>query len=648
MSAITPKAPMSRLSHQTVRTSWPAYLGAFIALVTGVVLIATTINLVGSVDATLSTGVTQEQRQELDGLTSMFGMMSAVSLFLAIFVVGSTFGFVVATRRRELGLLRLIGATGRQIRRLVLGESTVVALAAVVVGCLIATTLASPVLTLFRRITEQHLVAPAPWLAWAIAAPTGMVVALMGAWRSSRRAAKVPPSAALREAAVERGRPSIVQWIVGTLCLATVVAAVVLARKAEALFALVASILLPEVMVIGLMCFGTLLVPRLAALLARPFIHRDVAARLARDELRAAVRTTTSVAAPVIAISAVAGSMLLALSFTADWTSAQDRAHLHAPLVVQPGAGHDVAATLSADPSIRLIDERHTLTVALGGEGFDQIEVDAVDVPTATAARGLSTSRGDLTRLHRATAAVSETWVSDSGTGLGGHIEGWIGGQRVDLNIVAIVPDAPDLYGEVLLPADLVADELDGSPATELFVVLKPEADVAAVRASLDHTLTGTGSEVLTADEWIDAVTYQVRQSNNFGLMIVLGPAAFYAAIAVVNATLIGATQRRHPHEALSLLGATRDQLRRTALWQAAVITGAGLVLGGMTTAFLGWLVRLAVTTDLAGTGEIVPMTVPWLPLIAIALACGALALAAAGAGVRGSRSLATASSSSL
>ena len=85
-------------------------------------LIATTINLIGSVDATLSTGVTQEQRQELDDLTAMFGMMSAVSLFMAIFVVGSTFGFVVATRRQELGLLRLIGATGRQIRRLVVGD----------------------------------------------------------------------------------------------------------------------------------------------------------------------------------------------------------------------------------------------------------------------------------------------------------------------------------------------------------------------------------------------------------------------------------------------------------------------------------------------------------------------------------------------
>src|SRR5690349_20481582 len=123
------------LARQTVRTSWPAYLGAFVALASGVVLIATTVNLIGSVDATLShvgMSATEDQRQQLDDLTSMLGIMSAVSIFMALFDVGSTFGFVVATRRRELGLLRLVGATGRQVRRLVLGKSLVVSLAAVV------------------------------------------------------------------------------------------------------------------------------------------------------------------------------------------------------------------------------------------------------------------------------------------------------------------------------------------------------------------------------------------------------------------------------------------------------------------------------------------------------------------------------------
>lgn len=633
----------SGLSRQTVRTSWPAYLGAFVALSSGVVLMATTVNLVGSVEATLSDlggAATREQRQQLDDLTSMFGIMSAISLFMAIFVVGSTFGFVVATRRRELGLLRLVGATGRQVRRLVLGESVVVAAAAVVAGCLTATPLAAPVLGLIRRLglTDLHLVAPPAWLAWAVAAPAGMAVALLGTWRSSRRAARVPPSAALREAAVERRRPSVAQLVVGTLCLAAVLTATVLARHAEPLFALVASVLLPEVVVIALMCFGTLLVPRLAALLALPFVSRDVAARLARDELRAAVRTTTSVAAPVLAISAVAGSMLLALSFTADWTSAQDRAQLRAPLVVRPGAGHatEVAATVAGHPAVKLVDARRRLTVPFGDEG--RLEVDAVDVTTASVARGLHATKGSLRDLRGATVAVSETQVVDSGTGLGGHLRARIDGRTVDLTVVAVVPAAPDLYGDILLPADLVAGELDDAPADELFVVPEPGTGTGAARTALGEALAGTGSRVLTGEEWIAEVTDQVRRSNNVGLTILLGPAGFYAAIAVVNATLIGASQRRRQHRALGLLGATRDQLRRTALWQATLVTGAGLVLGGLTTGYLGWLVRRAVTADLAGTGVDVPMTIPWVPLIAIVAACVGLAAAAATAGAVGLR----------
>ena len=68
----------------------------------------------------------------------MVGIMSAIALFMAMFVVASTFGFVVAARRRELGLLRLVGATPGQVRRMVLGESAVVAVLATVAGCLLA------------------------------------------------------------------------------------------------------------------------------------------------------------------------------------------------------------------------------------------------------------------------------------------------------------------------------------------------------------------------------------------------------------------------------------------------------------------------------------------------------------------------------
>ena len=131
---------MLELSRQTVRHSWQPYAGAFVALGCGVVLIAMAVTLIGAVDMTSRrAGITAERRVQLDDLASMFGMMSGVALFMAMFVVASTFGFVVAARRRELGLLRLVGATPRQVRRMVLGEAGVVALLARSSAALLAT-----------------------------------------------------------------------------------------------------------------------------------------------------------------------------------------------------------------------------------------------------------------------------------------------------------------------------------------------------------------------------------------------------------------------------------------------------------------------------------------------------------------------------
>jgi putative ABC transport system permease protein len=629
------RAPtMLTLARQTVHSSWRGYLGAFVALLFGVVLIAVTVTLIGSVDATgAGSGVTAGQRAQLDDLAAMFGMMSAISAFMALFVVGSTFGFVVAGRRRELGLLRLVGATPRQVRRLLLGESVVVAAAATTAGGLLGTSLAPAMLWLVRAIglTTLDLQAPSPWIAWTVAAPTGAVVALLGVWRSSRRAARITPGAALQEAAVERTRPSIVQFAVATLCFGGLAAAVIAAADLPPLFALLLAILLPEVVVIGLMSIGPAVIPRLAALLARPFINRDVTARMARDEVRAATRTTAAIAAPVVAISAIAGSLLLALSFTADWTTAQDRARLHAPLVVEAGSPA-AAASIASDKAVAVADVRRQATLQSDEDGRpggrDQVEI--IDPATASAARGLTAARGTLDDFHGRAVAVTATWVTDAGIGLGGTLPVWIDGKRVPLRVVAVIPDAPDLYGEVVVPAGLLPPAGDRATGT-VFVV--PRADAATARDSLGRSLAGTGSQILDSGDWIDATTAQTRQGNNLGLTILLGPAGLYAAIAIVNATLIGASQRRRQRDLVQLLGASPDQVRRAAIWQAALVCGTGLLLGGATTALLGGLVRRAITADLSGFA--VPLTVPWLPLLGIAVTCLLLTVAAAAAGIR-------------
>lgn len=602
---------MLSLSRRTVRRSWPPYVGAFVALGCGVALLEVTVMLIAAVDVSMrGQDVTAAERTQLDDLGAMLGIMSGVSLFMAMFVVASTFGFVVAARQRELGLLRLVGATPRQVRRMVLGESSVVAVLAAGAGCLLGTAV-TPAFVAFldaRGVLAVHLTMPAPWLAWGVAAGCGAVAALLGAWRASKRASKVSPVAALREAGLERRRPSVVAVVVGVLCLAGPVAVLVAAAGAiTPLLAIVVGILLPEVVVVGVVCFGRVVFPWLGALLARPFVDRDVSARLARDHVRSGARTPAALAAPILAISAIAGSMIITLSLAADWSTALDRAGLQVPLVVETGGDRTVADRLTDDPAVALADPRTMLG-----------EHEVVDVALAERSRGLTAFRGSLDDLGDDAVAVTETYASDSGRGLGDRVPIRVDGERVHPVVAAVVRDAPDLYGDVLVPRALAGARADRAVPDLVFV------DPGT--ADLDALLAGTDATVLTADAWIDQVDEQTRASNQVGLWVLLGPAGLYAAIAIMNAVLIGVSQRRTQLRTIALLGATDQQLRRTALWEAGLVGAAALLVGGAVTGSVGWLIRYATTRDVVDVG----MTVPWLPLGAIVAVCLGLTLLAA------------------
>src|SRR5690606_19296371 len=324
------------LSHsiRTARDSWRAYAGAAVALAGGTGLIGLSVNLLGSLDATSGRAeLSAEVREQVDGLGSLFELMASVSLFMALFVVASTFGFVVATRRRELGLLRLIGATPWQVRLLLLGEAAVVAVAGTTLGVVVATLVTPPTFTLLHLtgLTPVTLTAPGPGTAWAVAAPLGAWVALVGAWRAGR----TQPAEALREAVLERRRPGVLEGLATAAAGATLLGTAALTSEMDLLLALLAGMLLPIVAVVGLNGVGRLVYPALAGVVGRAVADLDPAARLARDHARSSLRMTAAVAAPVVAITALAGSLLLAVSATADWTEGADRSALRAPLVAE-------------------------------------------------------------------------------------------------------------------------------------------------------------------------------------------------------------------------------------------------------------------------------------------------------------------------
>ena len=604
---------MLSVSRQTVRSSWPPYVGALVALALGVALLTVSITVGIAVEATArEDGISEAERLQLADLTSLFGIMSGVAVFMAVFVVGSTFGFVVATRRRELGLLRLVGATPRQVRRMVQGESAIVAVVAAVVGCLIGWVAAPAFVALVRwqGLVPVDLTMPAPWLAWLVAAPSGVLVAVLGARRSAKRASRVSPVAAFQALGVETRRPSAWQLVVGTVCLGGSIAILLVVRGASLVFALVSAVFVPELVVLGVYCLGGWIFPALAGCLGGPFVERDVSARLARDHVRTAVRTPVALAAPILAISAIAGSMILTLSLTADWVQGLNREQLAAPAVVDTGGDPSIGDRLAALP---LADARVTVSMPVGPDRVRE-PVEVVDPTTAAAARGLRAVRGDLAALDSG-VAVTEGWSTDSGVHLGDRLLG--------ARVVAVVPDAPDLYADVIIGWALAPDGLRDTVPETYFV------DPGT--ADLPTLLAGTDARAVTADEWIDEVDAQTRANNNLGLWVLLGPAGLYAAIAIVNSVLVAASQRRGQLRTVALLGASREQLRRMALWEAGLVGAAALLVGAAITALVGWTIRSATAADVVEQ----PFTMPWLPLAAIVVTCAALTIVAAWAGWR-------------
>ncbi|HEY9339297.1 MAG TPA: FtsX-like permease family protein, partial [Kribbella sp.] len=191
---------MFSLSRQTVRRNWSLYAGSFVALAVGVFLLglaatatAATIAYRGPASASIAVttlggdGTPPERVKvplsdaDVSGLQTVLSMVGTLCGFITIFVIASTFAFAVASRRRELGLLRLIGATPRQIRRMVLGEALVVALAASLTGAFFAQ-LATPLLLRKASYTELapvKLEPASPWVPLAIAVGAGLLVAML-------------------------------------------------------------------------------------------------------------------------------------------------------------------------------------------------------------------------------------------------------------------------------------------------------------------------------------------------------------------------------------------------------------------------------------------------------------------------------------
>jgi len=175
--------------------------------------------------------VAQEQSNSINQGLSFFSTALLVFAFISLFVGGftifNTFSITVGQRTRELALLRIVGASRRQVFRSVLLEAAVLGVVASIVGLGLGVLAAIGLEALLKGFGITLPAGPLVFLprTVVVALVVGIGVTVVSAISPARRAVAIPPVAALSDQHEEQGESSRRRIAVGGVIAAVGVAA---------------------------------------------------------------------------------------------------------------------------------------------------------------------------------------------------------------------------------------------------------------------------------------------------------------------------------------------------------------------------------------------------------------------------------------
>lgn len=527
-------------------------------------------------------------------LISLGGALGGTSLLVAILVVVGTFALSMQQRRREIALLRAVGAMPRQVRKLIGGEALAISAVAGALGSgggiLLGFWLRARFVDLGAMPPNLRLVvSPFPAIAAVL---TTLAAAWVAARVSARRTARIRPVEALGETAMPAAGLPPARLIAGLIALAGGLAlTIVLSNLSTEAASSPVTMLTALVWTIAVALLG----PAIArAATALPLRAPGVAGYLARKSLRAGTGRLASVITPLTLMTAMTCTILFAPATMGHAAQSERNAGVKADHVLAPGTS---VAAVRQVPGVRAVTEVLRTSVRIDLEKYD---AQAVTLNGLEQTMDLGLVAGSLDGLGDTSAAISRTAASRLDAGVGDRLSLVLGDGTPAVVRIAAIYSRGLGFGDLTLSRGLVAGHVDDARGT----VLVAGGSRAALPAGtvLDQAAPGAPNA---------AVAY-----------VAMGLIIAFCAIAVVNTLAMSTLARSRELALLRVVGTTRRQaarmLRTETLTALAVAVAVGTLIS---------LVTLA-AFSLGMTGSALPY-VPPLTYVAVIGAVAALALAA-------------------
>lgn len=563
---------------------------------------------------------------------------AGIAFLVGIFLIINTFSMLVAQRTREIGLMRAIGSSRRQVNRSVLVEALLLGFVGSVLGVGAGVGIAVGLMKLMgaagMELSTRDLTVKATTP--VVGLVLGVVVTVLAAYLPARRAGKVSPMAALRDAGTPAdGRAGLVRGLIGLVLTgaggAALYAAAIADKASDGALVLGLGIVLT---LIGFVVIGPLLaggvVRVISALLLRAF--GPVGRMAERNALRNPRRTGATGAALMIGLALVACLSVVGSSMVASATSELDKSvgadfivEGNQPIVPQAEKAMEQAPGLAHVTRYKVLDA--TLTSPDGK--VDDSGITAAD-PTYADDLRRPTTEGTLKEAYGGDAmSVGSDYAKKHGVHVGDTLTvAFKGGRTARLKVAAITDDSGAIDQGARYTSIATMEKYLPKSQTPPNLIMFAKAEkgqekqaYAALKSALKKYPT---YQVRDQTDYKQELKDQVGQLLNmvYGLLAL---AIIVAVLGVVNTLALSVVERTREIGLMRAIGLSRRQLRRMIRMESVVIALFGALLGlglGM-----GWGTTAQKLLALEGLGV---LDIPWPTIIGVFIGSAFVGLFAA------------------
>lgn len=580
--------------------------------------------------------VIAEQQEQFGTFISIFGNVllgfAVVVLFVSIFIIYNTFAILVGQRTKQLGLLRSIGASGPQIRAMVLIEAVIVGIIASILGLFGGLGVAWLLKQLFSTGGSSFPDGPLQILPRTIVVVVvvGLLVTVASALLPAFRASQVSPLEAVRDGG-RKQRSMRFRILAGAAVLIPGLGALfygMLGDVGDTTARLGLIGVGAALTFIGVSMLSALFAGVVSSILGRPVeAMKGVTGRLARDNAsRNPQRTAATATALMIGLALITGVAVLTASLLATFDELLDEALTADLFVFEENQGLPFSA--AAVDQLAMLDEVEAVS------GFANIdtkingEVEAVaafDSATDTAVVNPGVVEGTIAVGVDGIAMLDDK-AEELGLSVGDSVSiEFEDGFATDLTVKGIFDDNSITEEPWVVDRELTRAHVNEDTVTFVGLTFAEGVDVEAARANVEATVADFAQlTVQDNTEFQEEAESQISQLQIVvnGLLVLCLVVAFFG---IVNTMALSIIERIREIGLLRAVGTTRRQLRTAVRWEAVIVSVFGSLLGIGMGLLLGWAAVVAIPDSF-----ISKVGIPWLQLVIYLLVGAALGVVAA------------------